>query len=115
MTTKVTLQTYSSSKSDDTKVNRRQFNCNAVSDPSTPPTVQWYRVAGQGDWKSVYNKTKCISVMNGILTQYMEENCSDTCDKYLGEHICVGGNRYSKDTYTVRLNCTTGKHVFSDT
>lgn len=49
--------------------------------------------------------------MNGILTQYMEENCSDICGKYLGEHICVGGNRYSKDTYTVRLNCTTGKHV----
>ena len=98
-----------------TKENRFQFDCSATSDPSTPVIVQWYKVLDQGRQKLVYNEPTYLSVMNGNLTLYIDANCSDTCFKYLGEYKCVADNRYTQDTVTVRLDSTTGKHIFSGT
>lgn len=116
--TKVTLLSSSRSESVDiSEGNRFQFNCSAVSDPSTQPTVKWQRAIDQGlgGLEPVYNETHCVVVLGGSLTICPEGNCSATCNKYLGEYICVGSNIYTQANVTVRVNGTTGEHniIFS--
>lgn len=113
--TNVTLLTDSNFVSVDlTKENWFQFNCRATSDPSTPPSVQWYKVGEYGqELVGQYNDSSNVFMEDGILTIYTEPNCFTACEKYLGEYVCIGDNGYTQDNATVILNGYMGEHVFS--
>ena len=84
------------------------FQCHVTSDPSTPPTVQWYKTQPFGDL--VRDELPYVNVTSEFLIITIDPNCSAECVKYLGEYRCVGDNGYSQDNETITL-----RHVYMST
>ena len=78
------------------------FQCYVTSDPSTPPTVQWFKTEPFGDL--VRNELPYILVEKEFLIIMIYPNCSSECSKYLGEYRCTGGSNYSSENQTITLS-----------
>ena len=77
------------------------FQCVVTSDPSTPPTVRWYKTEPT-DYL-VRNELPYVFVAMETLVIRIDPKCSANCTKYLGEYRCVGDNGYSRDSRTIKL------------
>ena len=78
------------------------FQCKATSDPSTPPTVRWYKTEPFGDL--VRNEPPYILVEKEFLIIMVYPDCSSECSNYLGEYRCIGNNVYSQGNQTITLS-----------
>ena len=78
------------------------FQCYVTTDPSTPPTVLWYKTEPFGDL--VRDEPPYVYVAKEFLIIMVYPNCSSQCSKYLGEYRCNGKNEYDEDNQTITLS-----------
>ena len=82
---------------------RVQFNCCVSSDPSTLPSIRWFKIGQFGD-ERVRNDPPFIRLVGGTLTFRINPNNTEDGGKgYLGEYKCVGDNGYSSGFKTAKL------------
>lgn len=80
---------------------RFDFECSAVSDPSTPVTFRWYRVIN-GEDQMVYDDPPFITLQpqdggkSLTLSIFVSPNGTERWLKYHGEYRCNASNGYSK-------------------
>ena len=79
-----------------------KFECSATSDPSTPPSVRWYKVENNEE-QPVQDNPPTVTIKGGALTIYVNPNGTQKWTAYHGEYRCIGDNGYSKATAAVNL------------
>src|SRR6218665_2720703 len=103
--TKVTIRGPENVSVDFLEEKQLVFQCHVTSDPSTPPTVHWYKTQPFGDL--VRDVPPYVNVTSEFLIITIDPKCSAECVKYLGEYRCVGNNGYSQDSQTITLHYVT--------
>ena len=81
---------------------RVELECRATSDPSTPPTIRWFKVEAEGE-QLLHNEPPFVTVNAGLLSIHVAADATDKWSKYLGQYRCVADTGYSRVSQTVNI------------